>query len=194
MQQRSGEAEGSDWRTPAEWDSHFRHHGENKVPAHTEESPAVTQRLLQILKGHFTSVSWRGGRLGSTVLLKTVRNGLHQNCIQGIAVCWFVNYIFFLHLCVLICWSQWKPLFVLWRADLQNLCMIWFYLSFNRSQRKKERFRGEEVTDWEEESGANLCCAAICGIYDSGGCSFCRNLFGPKCFKWFYLIFKIYND
>ncbi len=57
MLHRSGEAEGSDWRTPAEWAPCVRHRGENKVLPHTEESPAVTQRLLQVFKGHVTSVS-----------------------------------------------------------------------------------------------------------------------------------------
>lgn len=57
MLHRSGEAEGSDWRAPAERDPRFRDPGENKVLPHLEESTAVAQRLLQIFKGHFASVS-----------------------------------------------------------------------------------------------------------------------------------------
>lgn len=57
MQHRSGEAEGSDCRTSAEWSPSLRLTGENKVIAHVKKSPADTQRLLQIFKGHFTPVS-----------------------------------------------------------------------------------------------------------------------------------------
>lgn len=70
MQHRRGEAEGSDWGAPAKRDPSFRHPGENKVLPHLEKSPAVAQRLLQVLTGHFTPFSRRRGRFGSTVLLR----------------------------------------------------------------------------------------------------------------------------
>ena len=70
MLHRSGEAEGSDWGAPAERDPRLRPPGENKGLPHAEKSPAVTQRLLQIFKGHLTAVSRRRGGPGSTVLLK----------------------------------------------------------------------------------------------------------------------------
>lgn len=57
MLYRGGEAEGSDWRAPAEWTSCCGAPGENKVLPDAEESSAVTQRLFQVFQGHFTAVS-----------------------------------------------------------------------------------------------------------------------------------------
>lgn len=53
----SGEAEGSDWRTPAERDPCVRPPGQNRVLPHTEKGSAVTQRILQVLQRHFAAVS-----------------------------------------------------------------------------------------------------------------------------------------
>lgn len=66
---RSGEAEGSGGGAPAERPPPSRHPGQNKVLPHLEESPAVPQRLLEVLTGHFAPVSRHRGRLGSTMLL-----------------------------------------------------------------------------------------------------------------------------
>lgn len=73
MQRRGGEAEGSDRGAPAERRPRGGHGGENQGPAHAEESPAVAQRVLQVLAGHPAPVPRRRGGLGSALLLKTTR-------------------------------------------------------------------------------------------------------------------------
>lgn len=149
----SGETEGSDWRTSAEWTPSFRDSGEDKVLPHPEKSTAVTQRLLQIFKGHFTSVSWCRGRPGSTVLLMTTRNGL-----------WDITK------------TAWKQYCSLVMCDLQKciICImiyrtiVWygFILDSTVARGKNICFWGrcEEITDWEEESVSKLLC---CYLWDS---------------------------
>lgn len=61
MLHRGGEAQGSDRRAPAERPPCGGDPGENQVPAHTAQSPADTQRLLQIFPGHPAPLSGGGG-------------------------------------------------------------------------------------------------------------------------------------
>lgn len=56
-----GEAEGPDRRTLAERPPRRGDSGENQVPAHPAQSPADSQRLLQIFPGHLAPVSGGGG-------------------------------------------------------------------------------------------------------------------------------------